>query len=136
LITGVWRDREAQLKGISSLQNHRAVSEAADPDFWALKVGEDAHIASMMTRLPTDVPRDLHMICLTPVAEVEAKNVHPRSKQAPDHVLALATGPYSRNDFGPAKCAGCLLAITGHEKNTFLSKASGCRYDRLPHGAA
>ena len=90
----------------------------------------------MMTRLATDVPRDLHMICLIPVAEVEAKNVHPRSKQAPNHVLTLAIWPNSRNDFGPAKRARFLLTIGSHEKNKFLSKATGYRCDRLPNGAA
>ena len=79
----------------------------------------------MVPCLPADVSRDLYMICLVPMAEIKAKNVYSRSEQAPNHVLTLATGPYSRNDFGPAQCAGFLLAIGGHEKNTFLSKATG-----------
>ena len=69
---------------------------------WALEVGENAYVATVVPRLPANVARDLHMISLIPMAEIETKNVDSRSEQATNHVLTLATGSYSRNDLGPA----------------------------------
>ena len=102
LISRVRRDRETQLEGIPGLQYHRTVCEAAYPDFGTLEVGEDAYVAAVVPRLPANVPRDLRMICLIPMAEIETKNVDSRSEQATNHVLTLATGSYRRNDLGPA----------------------------------
>ena len=90
------------MKGVPGLQHHRTVCEAAYPDFGALEVGEDTYVAAVVPRLPANVPRDLRMICLIPMAEIETKNVDSCSEQATNHVLTLATGSYSRNDLGPA----------------------------------
>ena len=99
MITRVWRDRQAQLKGIACLEHDGALSEPPNTYFGSLQIGLDAYVTSMMARLSTDVLGDLRVISLCPVAEIEAKYIYARSQQATNHVLTLARGPNCRNDF-------------------------------------
>ena len=99
MITGVRRDRQAELERIARLKHYGALSKTSDAYFGSLQVSQNPHVPSVVSGLSADVPSNLRVIGLCPVTKIESKDIDARSQQATNHVLTLARGPYRRNNF-------------------------------------
>ena len=62
MISGIWRDRQAQLERVSCLQRYGTVCKPGNADFRPLKVRQNTDVTTMMPSLSSDVLGDLDMI--------------------------------------------------------------------------
>ena len=134
LITGIGRDAQAELEGVAGLQHHGAFREAADPNLGTLQVRQNAYVPTVMSCLTPDVLRDLCVIGLGAMTEIQPEHVHPRAQQAPDHVLTLTGRSDRRDDFGSAERVRVLKPLLGHGTEssfaTMSPNANVCAIER------
>jgi hypothetical protein len=62
LISGIWRDRQAQLERVSCLQIYGALCKPGNADFRPLQVRQNSDVTTVMPSLSSDVLGDLDMI--------------------------------------------------------------------------
>jgi hypothetical protein len=62
-----------------------------------------------MSRLSSDALSNKLMVLDSPMTEIQPKNIHARSNQAPDHVFAVAPRPNCGDNFCSSVHAGCVF---------------------------
>ncbi|GGW84700.1 hypothetical protein GCM10010383_12010 [Streptomyces lomondensis] len=85
-------------EGVAAFKEYGAFGEAAEPDFRALKVGEDADAAAGLVGGLSDPVVALLVFDVSAVAEVEAGYVHSGVDQAFDLVVRVGGGPKGTDD--------------------------------------
>ncbi len=103
MVAGFGAHVEAQLERVPRLQHNAPLSEAADANLGPLKVSQNTHIAPMVAGLLADKSRNLCVIGLGTMAEIQAKYIHARGEQTPDHILTAARRTDRGDDFGSAQ---------------------------------
>ncbi len=85
-------------EGVAAFKEYGAFGEAAEPDFRALKVGEDADAAAGLVGGLAHPVVALLVLGVLAVAEVEAGHVHSGVDQAFDLVVGVGGGPKGTDD--------------------------------------
>lgn len=78
----------------------------------------------MVPCLTSDVSRNLCVISLCAMTEIQPEHVHTHAQKAPDHVLTLTGRSNRRDDFGSAKRVRVLKLLLGHRtESSFATMA-------------
>ena len=91
---------EAELEGITRLKYNPSLGKSTYADLRPLEVSQNANVSPMVTSLLTDKARNLGMICLCAMTEVQAEYIDACGEQAPNHVLTTASGANSGDNLG------------------------------------
>lgn len=96
---------------VAPFQQYGSVAEHAQPDLRALEVGEHADAAAGLVAGFPYVPQTLLVLGVRPVAEVEARDVHPGLDQGFDLVVRVRGGSQCADDFRSAHSSSVRLTV-------------------------
>src|SRR5712692_10339040 len=94
---------EVEAKAGARYQLGLAAGEIADPELWALQVGEDADRPPGIALDPPDVLEQLTLLGVAAMAEIEPEHIDPGIEQCPQAFGAGAGRTQGRDDLGAAQ---------------------------------